>query len=93
MSALNMGGKLVAKKLLQNVRRHMSKGLTTGGKRAKPVKLITSKSRVERAKSGNVNYRHSHGMGVARQSGYGVDTGQLWDSLHIDTRRLTSGRR
>jgi len=91
-AALMMGAKLVSRKLLETYRGHMKKGLTTGGKPARQTNAQIRQSKGFRARNGNQNYRHGPGMQVARDTGYGVDTGQLWDSFYVSTKKLTEGR-
>jgi len=93
--ALAMGAALVSRKMLKIYRSHMADMLTRPGKPATPLKEHYRKSSLMRAR-GRVqtitsNYRRGGAeFERARFSGYGVDTGQLWDSMQIDTRKVRS---
>jgi hypothetical protein len=87
-AAIKMGARLVSRKMLNNYKEHMKRGLTTGGRTARAVNPEVAKSKVYRATHGNDNYRTGADKSVARRDGYGVDTGQVWDAFKVDVKKL-----
>jgi hypothetical protein len=87
-ASIRRGARAVSRKMLSNYKDHMRRGQTTGGRPARAVSPEVVKGKVYRATHGNDNYRTGADKAVARKDGYGVDTGQLWDALKVDVRKL-----
>jgi len=85
--ALAKSARTISIMFLSLVRKHMEDGKTFRGRPTTKTRLIRTIS-IYRANHGNTNYTRGTGKDRARQSGYGVDTGKLYDSMVAGFKRV-----
>ena len=86
-AVLAAGARRVSKELIRVYQDHMTRGITKPGRAGKLPKAAVTARRIKRASDGNVNYIRNPRVDRARRSGYGVDTGHLFEAMYIGVKK------